>query len=119
MFLKSITILWGLVILALSLYPFAVENQGIKLIPHADKYVHLCMHALMSFLLTCNLKPRKWISQTVLILATISVLYGTVIEVIQELMNLGRHFDILDILANSIGVLLGLTGYFLLKKIQH
>jgi glycopeptide antibiotics resistance protein len=46
----------------------------------------------------------------------ISVLFGIIIEVLQEEMNLGRHFSIWDILANFLGTCLALIGYYFLKK---
>jgi glycopeptide antibiotics resistance protein len=119
MILKSITIIWSLVILWLSLYPFEVDAHGIKLFSNADKIIHLCMHGVMSFLLAWNIQPEKWTSKKALVLIFATILYGIVIEVTQELMNLGRSFDYFDIMANSLGVLLGLTGYFILKKSLH
>jgi glycopeptide antibiotics resistance protein len=116
MLLKAITILWGLTILWLSLYPFEVDSHGIKLFPHTDKLVHFGMHGLLAFLLTLNLQPDRWRSKKVLQISFFTVLYGTVIEVCQALMALGRSFDLLDIMANTLGIFAGLTGYFLLKK---
>lgn len=46
----------------------------------------------------------------------ISVLFGIIIEAFQEFMHLGRHFSITDIIANILGAIIGLTGYFFMKK---
>jgi len=116
MLLKSITIFWGFVIAWLSLYPFEVDHQGLRLFPNADKVVHLSMHAMMAFLLSWNIQPKHWASKKALFLCFFAILYGTVIELLQEFMALGRSFDFWDIVANSAGVFIGLTGYFMLKK---
>lgn len=48
----------------------------------------------------------------------ISALFGIILEAFQELMQLGRYFSIADIIANVIGAIIGLTGYFFMKKHQ-
>lgn len=117
MLLKSITWSWGLVILWLSLYPFEVDTHGVKLMPHADKLVHGVMHGIMAFLLAWNFQPAVFLSKKVFLLSLVAILYGTIIELCQEVMALGRSFDFLDIVANTIGVFVGLTGYFILKNV--
>ncbi len=46
----------------------------------------------------------------------ISVLFGIIIEAFQGFMHLGRQFSIADIIANCLGAIIGLTGYFFMKK---
>lgn len=116
MILKSITAVWTLVILFLSLYPFSNTNTEIKFWEHSDKLVHFSMYFILAFLVFTSLKPDTLRSKPTFWVVVVLVFYGIVIEAVQELMGLGRHFEILDITANSAGVLLGLTGYFLMKK---
>ena len=74
------------------------------------------MHVLMYFVLSI-LTIKVLASNNKLIFAfTIGVLFGIVIEALQEIMGLGRHFSTMDILANSLGASLGLTGYYFMKK---
>jgi glycopeptide antibiotics resistance protein len=116
MLLKSITFFWSLVILFLSLYPFKVKEDSIQLWQHTDKIVHFLMYALLTFFVLLNVKPKNWLVKESFIVVLSCILYGIVIEVIQEAMKLGRSFDFFDILANSAGVFCALTGYFILKK---
>jgi len=46
----------------------------------------------------------------------ISVMYGGVLEVLQQALFSGRHGDILDFIANCVGVLAGAVFFHLLFK---
>ncbi|WP_147275702.1 VanZ family protein [Adhaeribacter pallidiroseus] len=46
----------------------------------------------------------------------LAVSYGALIEVLQGLMRLGRQPDIVDIFFNTLGALLGIAAFFLVKK---
>lgn len=70
------------------------------------------MYLVLSVLTINALDDKK----TYAIALIISVLFGIIIEVLQELMQLGRTFSIMDILANFMGVCTGLTGYYFMKK---
>lgn len=70
------------------------------------------MYFVLSMLTVSVLRMQK----PCLIALIISGLFGIVIEVLQEIMQLGRSFSFLDILANILGVVLGLTGYYFMKK---
>jgi glycopeptide antibiotics resistance protein len=50
---------------------------------------------------------RKVQEKAVLITIISAISYGVLIEVLQEVMNLGRSFDALDIVADSVGVMFG------------
>ena len=116
MLLKSITIIWSLVIVWLSLYPFETNRQGIAAVPNADKLVHVSMYFILSMLIAWNVRLKIPLASNTILWAIFTMLYGTIIEVFQGYMGLGRSFEFLDILANSAGVILGLTGYFILKN---
>ena len=116
MLLKSIAFFWGLVILFLSLYPFKVKEDSIQLWQHTDKIVHFLMYVLLTYLVLLNVKPKKCLVKESIFVVLSCILYGIVIEVIQEVMKLGRSFDFFDVLANSAGVFCALTCYFILKK---
>lgn len=70
------------------------------------------MYMALSIFIIRVLASRNKLS----IALTTSVLFGIVIEALQEIMGLGRHFSTMDILANFIGASLGLTGYYFMKK---
>lgn len=78
---------------------------------HFDKLGHFLFYFLMSFLLLQYLKIAKKFesrsSTQFLFTIVICILYGTVLEVLQEMMNWGRHFEWNDILFNSLGTSVG------------
>lgn len=113
---KILLLLWTLVILFLSLYPFDLNENSTRFWTHSDKVVHFGMYAVFSFLLSINTKCSFQKNYTLLITLFFSIFYGIVIEVLQHVMNLGRSFDFLDVIANSAGALFGLTGYIILKN---
>ncbi|TPV35848.1 VanZ family protein [Paucihalobacter ruber] len=78
---------------------------------HDDKIFHALAYTvfvivLFNFLQKANVKSAVWIAMIV------SFAYGTVLEVLQKVLNTDRTFDIFDIFANGIGVII---GYFLVR----
>ncbi|MCX7551663.1 VanZ family protein [Xanthomarina sp. F2636L] len=73
----------------------------------SDKIFHFLAYALFawlwfnSFYFKFNLSKSKSILRSVLL----SVGFGIIIEVLQLLLTTSRSFDMLDILANTLGVL--------------
>jgi VanZ family protein len=108
---KSLLVLWVVLILFMSLYPFATKETK-QLWEHSDKIVHFALYFVLSVLVISGLHNKSKYAITLII----SVLFGIIIEALQEFMKLGRTFSMLDILANSIGVCIGLTSYYFLKK---
>ena len=102
-------LIWTILITVLSLVSF----QGIDLTdnPVPDKAVHGVFYAIFTVLWYLFLK-RKKIKYLLLKIFLFSFMYGTIIEVLQGVMPLGRNFDIKDILANATGAL---TGVILIK----
>lgn len=47
----------------------------------------------------------------------LAVSYGALIEVLQGLMRLGRQPDVADIFFNTVGALLGIASFYLIKKL--
>lgn len=83
-------------------------------IEHGDKLSHLAAYAILSFLLmhalNNDLENLQWKKSLM-----IAAFYGLCMEFIQYLFYTDRHFDILDIIANIIGAILGIIIY---KKIK-
>ncbi|MDQ3392957.1 MAG: VanZ family protein [Bacteroidota bacterium] len=96
----------------------AMPNTGSLNIPNSDKIGHFIIFAVFAFLLFRGFaKQNKFEvlnSYPLLFSLIISVSFGIVIEFIQNNIP-GRSFDPLDILANTIGIALGL-GIFYLKR---
>lgn len=97
----------------MSLYPFKTGDSP-RLWEHSDKLVHAFMYGAFAALLM-HAKKDKSNYITPLI---ISALFGIILEAFQDLMQLGRYFSIADIIANVIGAIIGLIGYFFMKKHQ-
>lgn len=91
-----------------------IESVGVD-IAYADKFIHLFIYALFVVLLTFLLVNFK-ISHALVKAVCIALIYGTVIEVLQDKLTVSRHFDVLDILANVIGSLLAALIFILKKK---
>jgi len=112
-------ILWGLVILILSLMPGGQGNMMLFGIPHFDKVGHFGMYAVWTLLFfraiqgNPGLSPKRsfWIS------ALVGALTGAVLEFGQYFMGQGRSFELADMAANAFGALVGAyVGKFLFSK---
>ncbi len=85
----------------------AVENQEYWfMFPGIDKVVHLCIFAFLGFSLSMSFKKLN-----VKYFLLIIFLYGLGTEILQEVMHMGRSFELLDIVADVVGACLGLITY--------
>lgn len=88
-------------------------------IPGLDKVVHFVMYGVLSFLLlwavekTIRNSLKLW---NLLLIVLLSSSFGLLMEILQKTMTSVRNFDIYDIIANIIGVLLGCGVYVLRFK---
>lgn len=73
-----------------------------------DKVIHFTLFFIFTYLFILS-----EIIQNIKLILIASILLGILIEVLQHFMNLGRSFELLDIVANTFGAL---TAYFILKK---
>jgi len=110
--LKRLLLLLCILFIAiLSFYPFQ-NNAQVEWWNHTDKVVHIVMYLVLALFIINALTHNG----KLLIALILSVLFGIVIEALQEVMGLGRQFSIFDILANFLGASLGLTGYYFIKN---
>jgi VanZ family protein len=93
---------------ALSLMPPALDTSD----SHADKLVHLAGYAVLMFWWAQLILVRRWK------LAVAVVLLGVTIELLQGLTP-ARKPDILDVLANGSGVLIGWLAARFLPNLPH
>src|SRR5690606_20853954 len=99
---------WTLLIFVLCFLP-GREIPDVH-IPLADKWVHFVLFGIFSFLWLCSY-PGKTLLFSLFILG-LSIGTGWLVEVIQgQLTFLGRSRENMDILADSIGGLLGVLVY--------
>ena len=90
-------------------------------IDYADKIAHIGIHFINVCLLYIVAYKYK-INKTLLLAFLISVIYGIVIEILQDTLTNKRQFDFFDMLANVVGALIAivflkLKGKTLVKKI--
>lgn len=98
-----------------SLMPF--ESNNAELIPYQDKWVHWIMYATMAFLLNGVLKQFKIKHRKQLIYSVVlTSVYGIIMELLQAVLNTGRHFEYFDIIANIIGSISGCLLFNFFKK---
>ena len=105
MFLIAVSITLSLVILSLMKIP--AHNLGIT---HLDKWQHCFAYFVLSISwLTVFYKKKKK-----LLIVVCCILLGIIIEILQNKLTSYRTGDYHDVIANSLGVLLGL---FVVNKI--
>tara|TARA_B100001093_G_C26303565_1_gene790483 strand:+ start:59 stop:412 length:354 start_codon:yes stop_codon:yes gene_type:complete len=99
-----ITIISSVVIIFFSFFSITLPST----IQSSDKYLHTIAYFLLSFSASLR-KPANYI-----LIFIYFLFFGIIIELIQPYFN--RYFELLDILANSIGVFLAITFAGLLRK---
>jgi len=88
-------------------------------VPMSDKWAHFLVFAVLFFLWAqaLSVKNNRSISSVKLFFAL--VFYGIIIEVIQDLWYVSRTGDLMDVIANTVGILLGLILFHLRRRIYH
>lgn len=88
-------------------------------IENADKVVHFGIHFLMVLLWLCYFYFRnfKQISISLIVKTLITIfIYGIIIELLQIYFDSGRSGELLDVLANSLGLIAGLITFRIFQK---
>ena len=103
-FNKWPAILWAIFVLCLSIIPGPKFPSSFS-IPHLDKIVHFTFYSVMTILFVNGWnksKKRKdfWVIGLV-------IYYGFTIELVQHFLIIQRYFDLWDVLANSVGAVIG------------
>lgn len=109
----------AIIILILSLTgPSTFSKLSIPPIPYLDKIVHASMYfALMSALIFENRAILKG-PKNYFILATIPLIFGAAIEMMQTIFTTDRSGDILDEVFNLTGIILSVGIWLLVKRIK-
>lgn len=100
-----------LFIFYLTLVPRPLPDTNIK-IPGLDKLVHAIMFGVLAFVACIDMARRnrshiKSLSiSTIIIISVIVAFIGLLIEILQQLMQLGRGGDLLDFIADIIGIII-------------
>ena len=75
-----------------------LPKMGWLQIPYFDKYVHIFIFGVLSYLF-CRTTNKRWFW----LVALICTCYGTAMEFVQENWIPNRSFDAFDIIADTIG----------------
>lgn len=113
-------LIWAVIILILS----NISGDNFRdlpdiRIPHLDKAIHFSMYLILCLLLISAIYQMNKIGKkhVVLIFAmTVSVGYGGIMELLQNLSGNNRSSDIYDFLANTAGALCAIFLYPLFRK---
>lgn len=114
-------LLWVLLIFAGCLLPPSdlPSTSLFSKIPYFDKIVHFFIYFIFTLFLLAGF--NRWHTvlkfKSILISFAIAFLCGLSVEVLQEVMNIGRTGDSFDMLANTGGILAGILFYAPLKWI--
>lgn len=87
-----------------------IEDKSTIDIPYLDKIVHIVINCLLWLVWSYYIQSyfdRKLFQKIGVRLFFIAVVYGILIEVIQEVFVPTRGADIYDVIANIVGLLLG------------
>ena len=103
-------LIWILIITVLSLMPSSNVPEiswGSRF--QLDKIAHIILYSIYTWLLGRYL-CRKWSSSIKMFILAfgITVVYGVFMELLQYYLSPSRFFDMLDIIANIIGSIVGL-----------
>ena len=71
-----------------------------------DKLAHLIVYALLYILWAYGERAKYPERRFFPVILVACMAYGILLELLQSQMYLGRHFDVLDIIANIIGLLI-------------
>ena len=109
---KSALLIYWVVLTFLLLKPADIQEETWYMFDGVDKIIHVSIFALLSFLFMIAFPRIKFI-----FFLQIMLLYAFVTEILQETMQLGRSLEILDIVADLIGICIGFYLYKILLKI--
>ncbi len=104
------TITWAVFMLVLFLIP-SQDIPGSKEIPHLDVFAHVVLFMVFTILyIRDRLKNsglRTIVPGYVITTFFVVILFAAMVELLQEMMNTGREGDIIDILYDFAGFMLG------------
>ena len=121
--MRLIRAYWTSIIVCIGiLYVSLVRDPGIHLptFVGADKWVHLLMYALLGAVATYDSIRfqlsgwRLWLVATLL-----PILFGGIIELVQEQWFAPRSGEWMDWLADGIGVIIGAISIMIINRLYH
>lgn len=111
-FSKILPIYWAF--LTFMLLKPGVENQEFPfMFEGIDKVLHLSIFALLGFCFMATFPKIKFIYYI-----QIMLIYSILTEILQDEMGFGRSIEALDLVADTIGVIIGYFAFMQLKRIN-
>jgi|TARA_B110000305_G_scaffold239688_1_gene308197 VanZ family protein len=116
--LKKVTFLYTVLIIIISTIPIPQLPFPKFELFQFDKFLHLIVYLIMSVMWLIlgflEIKKIKW-SYLALVF-----FIGLITEICQGILPIGRYFEIADIIANSLGILIGfsISSLYILKNKQ-
>lgn len=108
---------WTIFILVASLMPKeAMIKPDWTDFANFDKLSHLVSYGFLVFLWSKLLSDKVGKVKGARISFYSSIALGILMEILQWQMNSGRYFEVLDIIANIIGSIIGLTAFYKIFK---
>ena len=100
------TLSWAVCIAVMSLLPSStIERLNWHQLFQLDKLAHAGVYGLLFILFFLESGRMRITRQTSVKPLLLFALYGILLEFLQSVMYMGRHFDVLDIIANIIGLI--------------
>ena len=113
-------IIWGIFIFIMSSFPGDdIPKSFIINIPFADKIIHFILYFLLVILILLGYFRKSKTDLTIrkfLFAFSISILYGILLEVLQDFVFIMRSADLMDIAANGAGSFIGLLTFYYIKE---
>lgn len=118
------SLVWGLFILIICGIPGdELSKFKIVTVPYLDKVVHLTLYFIFTIFLysgfTLRNEEKGGSAKPFLYGSLISLLYGVTIEVLQLYVFSHRSFELLDIVADAIGILAALVSYSAIHRLTE
>lgn len=115
--IKYIAVTFQLLVTVMMLIP--TSGSSYINLPHSDKIFHIAIYGILFVVwaMSCKVdRNRRYLLWTIVVLLT---LYGIIIELIQGEWIESRTSDIWDVIANSVGILLGMVIFHkLISRIE-
>jgi len=113
-------IVFLLILFASTLPASEVPDADWISIPNFDKFVHFGMYFTFTAVLIYDVlksKPEIALFKILSFSATLAMIYGGIIEIIQWSLTNSRSGDVFDFLSNSAGILVSVIIWVLIKGI--
>ena len=111
---KVLFFLYLTLLTVLSLLP-SDDLPDVMIFPYADKLIHMCMYAGLTFLLFLAW-PERFRGRRAFLPLLIVIVWGLFMEFLQRIGGLGRSFEFRDEMSNTLGFFPGWLGWLWLGK---